>query len=111
MLIVVLISCPVLGEDSWTKVDIDNDWVWAEDYIFAYAKYTVECEPGRVCQVGMGVSIYGEPRGEKIKFSGREEISVLGAGSLHFRTADGKGASRAAFILKEKALVKANINW
>lgn len=76
-------------------------WQWAEDYIYAMATYVVACPADRRCQVGMGVFAFGEPRGEKLRFSGEREIIVIGAGALHFRVDDGKGPCRIGFAQKE----------
>jgi hypothetical protein len=77
-------------------------WQWAEDYAYTSAVYVVACPPGRTCQVGMGVFAFDEPRGEKVRFSGDEgkEITVIGAGTLHFRVVDGKGPCRIGFAQK-----------
>jgi len=75
------------------------DWQWAEEYVFATATYVVACPPDRRVQVGMGVMAFGEPRGEKIRFSGEKEITVVGVGSLHFRVDDGKGPCRVGFVI------------
>lgn len=72
-------------------------WQWAEDYMYAMATYVLACPPDRRCQVGMGLFAFGEPRGEKIRFSGEYEISVIGAGALHFRVDDGKGPCKVGF--------------
>ena len=48
----------------------------------------------------MGVFAFGEPRGEKIRFSGEEEITVVGAGALHFRVDDDKGPCKVGFAQK-----------
>lgn len=45
----------------------------------------------------MGVFVLGEPRGEKVRFSGEKEVVVIGAGSLHFRVDDGKGPCAIGF--------------
>ncbi|MCV9965104.1 hypothetical protein OIU34_24710 [Pararhizobium sp. BT-229] len=34
---------------------------------------------------------FGEPRGEKIRFSGSQKIVTVGIGSIHVRVDDGKG--------------------
>ena len=71
--------------------EVGTNWTWIEDYIFAYATYTVNCPEDRTCQVGMGVFAFGEPRGEKVKFSGVKKIVTIGAGALHVRAIDNKG--------------------
>lgn len=74
-----------------------TEWQWAEEYVYAVATYVVSCPADRRCQVGMGVFVNGSPMGEKIRFSGTEEITVIGAGSLHFRVDDGKGPCKIGF--------------
>ena len=83
------------------------DWQWGEDYVYATATYTVACPPSRTCQVGMGIMAFGEPHGEKIRFSGEREITVIGIGSLHFRVDDGEGPCRIGFTKKSST----NIKW
>lgn len=75
-------------------------WQWAEDYVYASATYVVACPIDRRCQVGMGVFAFGVPHGEKIRFSGELEITVVGAGSLHFRVDDGMGPCKVGFAQK-----------
>lgn len=75
-----------------------TSWQWAEDYFYASAKYVIACPTDRRCQVGMGLFIFSEPRGEKIRFSGEMEITVIGAGSLHFRVDDDKGPCKIGFV-------------
>lgn len=77
-------------------------WQWAEDYLFATGTYVVACHQDRRCEVGMGINIFGKPRGEKIEFSGEREIVVIGGGALHFRVVDGRGPCVVAFVLKSK---------
>lgn len=47
-----------------------------------------------ICQVGMGVFAFGEPRGEKLRFSGATEFTSVGAGGIHARVVDGKGSCK-----------------
>ena len=77
-----------------------NGWQWVEDYAYASATYVVACPPNRRCQVGMGVFAFGEPLGEKIRFSGELEITVIGAGALHFRVDDDQGPCRVGVMQK-----------
>jgi hypothetical protein len=110
--IVVAIAGNVLASSDWTRKRVGEDWTWCESYVYAYATYTVACEPNRQCQVGMGLFLFGEPRGEKIRFSGRREITVIGAGSLHVRAADGKGPVKVAFSQKSAELISTGpIEW
>jgi hypothetical protein len=74
------------------------DWQWGEEYVNLYGQYVVACPTDRTCQVGMGVFAGGTPLGEKIRFSGEKEITVVGVGSLHFRVDDGKGPCRVAIV-------------
>lgn len=84
-----------------TYKQIENsDWQWAETYVYATANYIVACPPDRRVQVGMGINVFGAPRGEKIRFSGEQEIIVVGLGQLHFRVDDGKGPCRVGFCMK-----------
>lgn len=87
----------------------DSNWQWAENYVYASATYLVACPIDRRCQVGMGVFMLGEPRGEKIRFSGEKEITVIGAGSLHFRIDDDKGPCRIGFTQVTSRLIK--LTW
>jgi hypothetical protein len=72
--------------------EVGDRWSWFEDYIYAHAVYTVNCPVDRECQVGMGIFAFGEPRGEKIRFSGHRKFITIGFGSLHVRCVDGKGS-------------------
>jgi hypothetical protein len=57
----------------------------------------------------MGIFSFGEPRGEKLRFTGEKEILAIGVGSLHIRPADGKGPVKAAIAQKDAGLVK--VSW
>jgi hypothetical protein len=92
-------------KENYVTVD-GTAWQWAEDYLGATAAYVIACSPGRTCQIGMGVMALGEPRGEKIRFSGEREIMVIGAGALHFRVDDGAGACRVGFAVKSVTPIK-----
>lgn len=79
-------------------VDVpDGGWVLATGYIALFARYVVSCPVDRTCQAGMGLKLFGEPRGEKIRFSGETTITVLFAGQLHFRVDDGNGPCRISY--------------
>lgn len=88
-----------MGSVNYLTVNGES-WQWAEDYVYAYAQYLVACPSDRTVQVGMGIMAWGQPRGEKIRFSGEKEITVLGAGALHFRVTDGKGPCKVGFVQK-----------
>ncbi|MCZ8254517.1 MAG: hypothetical protein O9327_02395 [Polaromonas sp.] len=77
-----------------------SSWQKAETYVYAAATYVVACPPDRRCQVGMGIYAFGEPRGEKVRFSGELEVTVVGAGALWFRVADDKGPCQVGFVQK-----------
>ena len=97
---------------SVTYKTIDGaGWQWGEDYIYAAATYVVACPPNRRCQVGMGVFSFGEPRGEKIHFSGEQKITVIGAGSLHFRVDDGQGPCKVGFTQEANKPISWNWNF
>jgi hypothetical protein len=83
------------------------DWQYSgETYVYLMATYMVACPPDRTCQVGMGAKWFGEPRGEKIRFSGEQEITVALAGQLHFRVDDGQGPCKVGFARKSAELIK-----
>ena len=97
---------------AWVIKSATSEWTWCEDYVYAYATYVVACESGRDCQVGMGVFAFGAPLGEKIGFSGQREITVLGAGSIHMRSTDGKGPVKVAFTQTSAEVIKTTpIPW
>jgi len=72
-----------------TKIAEEN-WTWFQDYAFFQAEWTVN-SPDRTCQVGMGMMLFGEPRGEKVRFSGFKEFTTVGMGAIHVRAVDGRG--------------------
>ncbi len=93
------------------KIINGSEWQWAEDYIYAVATYIIFCPPDRCCQVGMGISTFGEPRGEKIRFSGVKEITVIGLGALHFRVDDGKGSCKIGFYQKSNRPISGTLDF
>ena len=70
------------------KKRVGSDWTWFDDYVFVTASYTCFSPPGRTVQVGMGVFMFGEPRGEKVAVSGKSSFTVIGAGAIHIRVYD-----------------------
>lgn len=70
---------------------VSDQWTWFTDYVFLWANWTVNCEAGRQCQVGMGIFTGGEPRGEKIRFGPHKQFTTVGVGAIHIRVVDGKG--------------------
>ena len=96
----------------WLTRPVTAEWTWFEDYVYATDTYVVACQPNRRCQVGMGIFAFGEPRGEKIRFSGEREVTVIGVGSIHIRSDDGDGVSQAAIYQKDsRALKTPPISW
>lgn len=97
------------SSDSGVEKTIGDDWQWFEDYALFYGTYDVVCEPGRLCEVGMGVKANGKPRGEKIRFRGEMQIKVVGIGAIHIRVVDGKGPCTAT--MKPNKLVGFGISF
>lgn len=110
VLALALLQHPIAADAAgWVRKTTKTEWTWFEDYAFAWATYVVACEPGRSCQVGMGIFAFGAPRGEKVSFAGEREILVIGIGALHIRPADGQGPVKAAIAQKEAGLMK--VRW
>lgn len=102
----------VLAANPWVTKVVSEDWTWCEDYIYSYATYVVACEDNRECQIGMGVFALGRPLGEKIRFAGNREITVIGIGALHMRAIDGKGPVKVAFAQTKAEPIKTTpIPW
>jgi hypothetical protein len=93
------------------KIIDGSNWQWAESYVYIKATYVVACPPDRRCQVGMGVFAFGKPLGEKIRFSGEQEITVFGAGALHFRVDDEKGPCKIGFTQKSNLPISWNLDF
>ena len=72
--------------------NVGDDWTWFADYGGAVSNWTVNCPASRNCEVGMGIMLFGKPRGEKIPFQGVKEFSTIGIGAIHVRVLDGKGS-------------------
>ena len=79
------------GKMEVVTKEVGEDWTWLQDYAFIYADWTINCPTDRRCQVGMGIMLFGEPRGEKIRFSGFREFTTLGIGAIHVRIDDHRG--------------------
>jgi hypothetical protein len=86
-----------------------SDWQCVENYVCSLATYVVACPRNRQCEVGMGIFALGVPRGEKVVFSGRIEITVIGLGSLYFRVHDNLGPCDIQF--QEKSSKPISCNW
>jgi len=70
---------------------VAEGWTWFTDYVYLRADWTVNCPPGRQCQVGTGIFVAGEPRGENFGFGPQKQFRTIGVGSIHVRVVDGKG--------------------
>ena len=68
---------------------VGSNWTWITNYAYAYAKWTLNVEAGRRCEVGLGIKVFGGPRGQRIKFTDYTEFVTLGLGAVHVRTRDG----------------------
>ena len=84
--------------ENWVVKQAEPTWTWFEDYYYLSANYFVACEPERQCEVGTGIFSFGKPRGTITMVDGQEEITVLGIGSIHIRSGDGKGSVRAGIV-------------
>lgn len=73
---------------SLIKKRVGKAWTWFEDYVYVTASYTCFTPPDRRVQVGMGMFISGEPRGEKVAVSVKDSFTVVGAGAIHIRIYD-----------------------
>jgi len=71
--------------------NVGDTWTWLQDYIHLWGTFTVNCEPGRRCRVGMGIFFAGNPRGQQIDFESYVKIFTIGIGAVHVRVIDGKG--------------------
>lgn len=70
------------------KKRVGREWTWFEDYVYAAATYRCFTPADRRVQVGMGLFVSGEPRGEKVAVSGEGSFTVIGAGAIHIRLYD-----------------------
>jgi|CXWL01.1.fsa_nt_gi hypothetical protein len=84
--------------ENWVVKQAEPTWTWFEDYYYLSANYFVACEPQRQCEVGTGIFSFGKPRGTVKMVTGQEEITVIGIGSIHIRSGDGKGPVRAGIV-------------
>jgi hypothetical protein len=85
---------------------VSDEWTWLQDYVYAWADWTINCPEDRTCQVGMGIKAFGGPMGEKIRFSGYREFKTIGAGAVHVRVVDGKGECRVRLDQGKVGLVR-----
>jgi hypothetical protein len=85
-----------------------TEWVDVDSYMCAWGKYLLECPQDRTCQVGVGILWRGEPAGEKIRFSGSEEIIVIGVGTVRIRVDDGKGPCEIKCWMQTRGTIGVN---
>lgn len=90
---------------SLIKKRVSKDWTWFEDYVYVTANYTCFTPPGRRVQVGMGLFVAGEPRGEKVAVSGKDSFTVVGAGAIHIRIYDDGSDCEVAISQDSNVLV------
>lgn len=71
--------------------NVTDQWTWLSDYAGTTVDWTVNCPANRQCEVGMGMKIFGTPRGEKVPFSGVRKLTTIGLGAIHVRVTDKQG--------------------
>lgn len=76
------------------EILVRDRWTHLADYVYAYATWTLNVEEGRTVQVGMGWSVGGEPRGEKLRVKKVRTFNTVGPGALSCRVVDGGGPCR-----------------
>jgi hypothetical protein len=85
MFLFILMSSSSALSNTWVYTSIDDEWTWVQDYVLGTAIYTLSCEPSFTCEVGTGVFLFDQPYGSCYTFTGKLEITVYGAGSIHAR--------------------------
>lgn len=88
-----------------TKTVPGTDWVDFDSYACAWGKYQLTCPENRQCQVGLGIVWFGEPAGEKIRFSGQTEVLVLGIGHVNIRVDDGLGPCEVTVWMRSEGTI------
>lgn len=71
--------------------DVGESWTYFLDYMSIYGEWEIECPPDRKVQVGMGISVFGQPRGQKITVVGKGTARTIGVGAIFVRVYDGMG--------------------
>ena len=89
-----------------TQREVGEKWTWLQDYAYLWAEWTLNCPEARVCQVGMGLMLFGEPRGEKRRFSRYCEFVTVGIGAIHVRVVDGKGPCQVRLDQDKVGLIR-----
>lgn len=111
LVVLSFLSSPA-SADGWLTKPIDQQWTWFDDYLVLYASYTLVCSSGCSCEVGMGVKLFGEPRGEKKRFSDVAEVLAVGMGAVHIRTRNDTSPCKAAMHIGEIGTVPVvDIEW
>ena len=75
--------------NTWVYTTVTDEWTWIQDYILGTSIYTLSCEPSFVCEAGTGIFLFEQPYGSSYTFTGKLEITVYGAGSIHARIKQG----------------------
>ena len=101
LLLVLTTSNASHAKTNVIEKKISDEWTWFLDYLFLYSKFTIFCEPGCQCKVGMGMKIFDEPRGERISFSSEIDIFTVGIGAIHVKSLSGKAECKARLLMHE----------
>lgn len=80
-----------MADDFVNERVVSDEWTWLADYVLGWGTWTINCEAGRECDVGMGVFAFGRPWGEQKRCKTTTTIFTVGVGAIHVRVADGKG--------------------
>lgn len=78
-----------MSEALWKSVGAQ--WTWLAEYVYLSSRWTINAEPGRTLEVGMGVRVFGQPRGQKKRFTSIVHFTTVGLGSIHVRVTDEGG--------------------
>lgn len=105
ILMLLLLPFAAQAQNKWMIVRSNGQWKKANTYVYLSVLLVIECEAGRKCEAGTGVSLKGKPRGSRRTFEGRTEMTVYGFGTLQVRPADGKGPVKVAFLERDAAAV------
>lgn len=71
--------------------EVTDKWTWFTNYYYFSSEWTLNAEVGRQLEVGLGISVFGKPRGGIHKFSQYYTFTAYGAGAIKVRVIDGKG--------------------
>lgn len=98
ILMLLLLPLAAHAQSKWMVVTSSGQWKKANTYVYLSVRLVIECETGRKCEAGTGLSLKGKPRGSRRTFVGRTEMTAYGIGALQVRPADGKGPVKVAFF-------------